>query len=114
MTFPYPAAAAPCTLSAGSCSHAAARSHPTRESAHSLRRCDYLAQTVRQRGTPSHTCMHTGLTVPECSCSACVEQLIKQVSPGLLQESAPATAELRALHPPQASSGPSELDELAA
>jgi len=41
--------------------------------------------SVRSRGTFPAVCAHTGLTVPECSCRDCVEDLIRQTSPDVLE-----------------------------
>jgi len=39
------------------------------------------------------TCPHTGITVPECSCRACVQRLLEQHSPASFTGAAAADAQ---------------------
>ena len=38
-------------------------------------------------------CPHTGLTIPECSCSGCLDEQIRRVMPVLLERSATVAAD---------------------
>ncbi len=37
-------------------------------------------------GARKPTCSETGLTVPECSCKRCLEQMLREFRPALLAE----------------------------
>jgi hypothetical protein len=55
-------------------------------------------------------CSTTGLAVPECSCAACVVEMIKRVEPRLLEPSGADVRELRVQDAAAAHGSTEEID----